>query len=284
MGMYSHAEGSGTISGGRSSHAEGDGTITNNVAEHAEGSYNKSHSTKDGDSQNTLHSVGIGTSMANRKNAVEVMQNGDQYVLGIGGYDGQAIDEAKTVQEVVNGKQDALKVNEENPTIELTSLTIGDIIYKIAGTATLGKTFTTDITVGHLTAGTELKTTDTLADLLFKMLVGSVTKVDLYYGGCDNIPTGLDGLNKITFEKEADFMPVWSQNIIRGAGADRYGQYAVIAVPDKYKVTQWVVDGFEYPIEYNEIALENYNVYYIISKGDDSPDGINYKITVEENV
>ncbi len=99
--MYSHAEGSGTISGGRSSHAEGDSTLTNNVAEHAEGSYNYSHSTKDGDIGNTLHSIGIGTSMSNRKNAIEVMQNGDVYIIGIGGYDGTNIDSAKTLQQVI---------------------------------------------------------------------------------------------------------------------------------------------------------------------------------------
>lgn len=101
MGMYSHAEGSGTISGGRSSHAEGDGTLTNNVAEHAEGSYNKSHSTKDGDTKNTIHSIGIGTSMSDRKNAVEVMQNGDVYIVGIGGYDGTNMESSQTVQQVI---------------------------------------------------------------------------------------------------------------------------------------------------------------------------------------
>ena len=94
MGMYSHAEGSGSISGGRSSHAEGDSTITNNVAEHAEGSYNKSHSIKDGDTLNTIHSIGIGTSMSNRKNAVEVMDNGNMYILNVGGYDGKTIENA----------------------------------------------------------------------------------------------------------------------------------------------------------------------------------------------
>lgn len=101
MGMYSHAEGSGTISGGRSSHAEGDGTVTENVGEHAEGTYNKSHAIKYDDAGNTIHSIGIGTSMINRKNAVEVMDNGDVYILGIGGYDGTNIDTAKTVQQVI---------------------------------------------------------------------------------------------------------------------------------------------------------------------------------------
>jgi len=35
-----------------------------------------------------MHSVGIGTSESNRKNAIEVMQNGDAYMIGVGGYNG----------------------------------------------------------------------------------------------------------------------------------------------------------------------------------------------------
>ena len=69
------------IASGEYSHAEGKGTITNNEAEHAEGKYNKSNI-------NTIHSVGIGTSDTDRKNAIEIVQNGDVYINGIGGYNG----------------------------------------------------------------------------------------------------------------------------------------------------------------------------------------------------
>ena len=70
------------IASGEYSHAEGKGTITNNEAEHASGKYNQSH--KD----TTLFSIGIGQSKADRKNAIEVTQDGDIYVNSIGGYDG----------------------------------------------------------------------------------------------------------------------------------------------------------------------------------------------------
>ena len=70
------------IASGDYSHAEGKGTITSNAAEHASGKYNQSH--KD----TTLFSVGIGESKADRKNAIEVTQDGDIYVNSIGGYDG----------------------------------------------------------------------------------------------------------------------------------------------------------------------------------------------------
>ena len=106
-GNYTHAEGNGTLAKGNSSHAEGAGsqavglrshaegsyTITSNKAEHAEGQCNKSNKASDtfGNAGNTLHSVGIGSSSsdANRANAFEIMQNGDIYVLHIGGYNGK---------------------------------------------------------------------------------------------------------------------------------------------------------------------------------------------------
>jgi hypothetical protein len=94
-GQNSHAEGSGTNSLGWASHTEGYGTITNNEAEHAEGKFNKSNT-------NTISSIGIGD-WNNRKNAQEVMQNGDFYVINVGGYNGANINEegVKTLQEVI---------------------------------------------------------------------------------------------------------------------------------------------------------------------------------------
>ena len=80
-GNYSHAEGQNTLAEGTAGHAEGIGTIAGGVGGHAEGTYNKRNRT-------TLHSVGIGTSDSNRLNAFEIMQSGDVYVKGIGGYDG----------------------------------------------------------------------------------------------------------------------------------------------------------------------------------------------------
>ena len=91
-GIAAHAEGEDTQANAECSHAEGWQTRTSNDCEHAEGAFNISHSasTTFGDSGNTIHSIGVGDS-TQRKNAVEVMQNGDVYVKGIGGYDGEGI-------------------------------------------------------------------------------------------------------------------------------------------------------------------------------------------------
>ena len=94
-GAYSHAEGSETSAAGAYSHAEGKGTITTSEAEHASGKYNKSNA-------GTIFSVGIGTTDTDRKNAVEVIQNGDAYMIGIGGYDGKNTDNATKLQDAVS--------------------------------------------------------------------------------------------------------------------------------------------------------------------------------------
>lgn len=112
IGNSSHAEGYGTQNLpiqalGAGSHAEGIGRIAQNEAEHAEGMFGVSHksSNKFGDAGNTLHSIGNSYSRDNFHNAVEVMQNGDVYITGVGGYKGTdtKVQDAtiKTLQEYI---------------------------------------------------------------------------------------------------------------------------------------------------------------------------------------
>lgn len=108
-----HAEGVHTTANGDGSHAEGWYTTAKNRAEHAEGFFNFSNSVSPSyytEGNNTLHSVGIGTSASDRKNALEIMQNGDIYAYGVGGYDGtNAVNNAsKTLKTVIESKQDKL--------------------------------------------------------------------------------------------------------------------------------------------------------------------------------
>lgn len=85
-GNTSHAEGYQTTASGNYSHVEGYYTEAKNQNEHASGMYNKSNN-QDANAQ-TIFSIGIGTSATDRKNAIEVLQNGSVYIKGIGGYDG----------------------------------------------------------------------------------------------------------------------------------------------------------------------------------------------------
>ena len=110
-GTASHAEGNSTKASGDFTHSEGFQTIAQNESEHAEGHYNVSHKVSDtyGNAGNTQHTIGIGTGIKSRKNAFEIMQNGDMYVLGIGGYQGRVTKvqnaSIKTLQQVINGQQ-----------------------------------------------------------------------------------------------------------------------------------------------------------------------------------
>ena len=96
-GEYSHAEGISTKANGEYSHAEGGFTETNNPGEHASGRFNKSTKSSD-EAKATRFSIGIGMDIS-RKNAVEVKENGDVYIIGVGGYDGTNSDSAQTLQE-----------------------------------------------------------------------------------------------------------------------------------------------------------------------------------------
>ena len=88
-GQASHAEGYYTKASGSYSHTEGYETEAKNSNEYAGGKYNKSNT-------NTIHSVGIGNSNSNRKNAFEILDNGLIFVYGVNGYDGTNINKTKT--------------------------------------------------------------------------------------------------------------------------------------------------------------------------------------------
>ena len=102
-GTSSHAEGALTHATGDYSHAEGVSTNALNRYEHAEGEFNVSN-TGDTEDLQTRHSVGIGSADSDRKNAHEIMANGDHYIYGIGGYDGTnaTANTSSTLQQIIN--------------------------------------------------------------------------------------------------------------------------------------------------------------------------------------
>ena len=143
-GEDSHAEGSNTTAGGDRSHAEGLYTQTFSTGEHAEGTYNKSYDSKD-TSVRVIHSVGIGSSGNDRKNAHEIKFNGDHYIYGLGGYDGTnaTAETSQTLQAVINSLS-TITVDYNQPT---TSYTGSDstTIYKIFDLSSLKYTEGNDI-------------------------------------------------------------------------------------------------------------------------------------------
>ena len=138
---YSHAEGQYTYAIGKWSHAEGRNSYTYNSAEHAEGQFNASH--KSGDNfglvGNTIHSVGIGTSASNRKNALEIMQAGNTYLINLGNftnstlsyYNGTNPGSSLSVQNIIN---EHLKDGISIP--QLTNQNVDRFAYAITGIVT----------------------------------------------------------------------------------------------------------------------------------------------------
>lgn len=123
MGSYSHAEGKDTSAEADCSHAEGKNTTASGEFSHVEG-YNTEADGKGSHAQgfynyfdpSFIDTVGVGNNNRNKKNASVIYvgrdeleevdpsdpKNGYQYLLGVGGYQGQAIDDGmKSVQEVI---------------------------------------------------------------------------------------------------------------------------------------------------------------------------------------
>lgn len=107
-GYASHAQGMSTIASGNYSHAEGFGTTASGNFSHAQGCYNY-------DDLSFINMVGVGKDTVKKNASVIYVQrdmvnapdqndpkNGYQYLLGVGGYKGEAIAEGmKSVQEVI---------------------------------------------------------------------------------------------------------------------------------------------------------------------------------------
>ena len=119
-GSNSHAEGSGTTASGSGSHAEGYMTTASGDSSHAQGCYNY-------DNPSFIDMVGVGDDIGTTKNASAIYvkrdldgyidpsdpKNGYQYLLGVGGYQGQDIAEGmKSVQEVIAGLEKGVAATE----------------------------------------------------------------------------------------------------------------------------------------------------------------------------
>ena len=99
-GDHSHHENESNSAIGRSSSVSGTCCIAYNQNEFACGQYNYSEHS-DTTSKRTLFSIGIGTDKS-RLDGVEMKLNGDLYIFGIGGYNGNNSSEAKTIQAVIS--------------------------------------------------------------------------------------------------------------------------------------------------------------------------------------
>ena len=141
------------IANGTYSSSIGNSTVASNFAEHASGQFNVSNSGAEG-KNNTIYSIGIGTADDSRKNAFEVMRNGDLYVYGIGEYDGTNPIQTNSLQTIINQS-------------------LNDIESKVDKTTTInGKPLSSNIVINGtdiIVGGTSDYRTDSLAEALQKI-------------------------------------------------------------------------------------------------------------------
>lgn len=125
-GYASHAEGEECEARGDYSHAEGQMAIASGLFTHAQGYYNY-------DDASFIDMIGVGGGdNAVSKNASVIYvgrtstgtvdptapKNGYQYLLNVGGYKGQAIGDAKSVQEVIADLEKGVEAASETMTVE----------------------------------------------------------------------------------------------------------------------------------------------------------------------
>ena len=91
---FGEAENSAVLKGGNNK--------VTNANEVALGEYNESNN-------DTRFSIGVGTSDTDRRNAIEVKENGDVYITGIGGYNDDNFNKAKTLKSVIDNKIDKIE-------------------------------------------------------------------------------------------------------------------------------------------------------------------------------
>lgn len=149
--------------------------------------------------------------------------------------------------------------------------------------ATMRRDFTTTKTVGYLEEGTEIKATDTVADILYRILCQKKRPdaISVYFGGSDDIPDSIDNL--LWFEEFSNLDPmtllqsgmvhiIKTGNPLYENDKERFygAQYPVIACEKGVQLVelkQWSSHGAEgIPIPFISVEKEDYYLYYITNR------------------
>lgn len=188
----------------------------------------------------------------------------------------------------LKGDKSLLELDIQRKLIAGKNIKISDNEISAVCSGEIGRTFTTNITVGHLDSGTKILETDSIGDILYKMLYREKPKtVDIYYGGSSDLPSDISKLTRLTVTKDELLdnydITIYCGDLDREPG-DR-GQYPTFAVPDNYIVSKWSITEMpSLSIDYSYVQQGGYNIYYIPTKSFDIDlGGIEYRITVEEN-
>ena len=138
--------------------------------------------------------------------------------------------------------------------------------------------------VGGIPAGKVYQAGTSVTTIISDMLGdGSsivVEDVKIYSGALTDKPTTLDGLASSVVKSNL-LIGTFTIKISAGDGKG-IPQYPIFAVPIKYSVTKWCVDGFDQNIPYTKVVSNGYNIYYLNNSSYDvDKGGITYKINVK---
>lgn len=189
------------------------------------------------------------------------------------------------VDELLDDKQNKL-VAGENISI------VDNVISAIGGGSSgkIGRTFTTDITVGHLASGTRINENDTIADILYRILYEvSPEGVSLFYGALDDLPTDVSGLTEVKgLDKNSLLTQGYTQHVVAGDPIADEGQWVVFAIPkeDGVHIKKIHNEGslmFDVPFTTYETATHHITSYLDTKQYDEDAGGKNYVLEFEEN-
>lgn len=206
--------------------------------------------------------------------AAEIKNREDEY-LKVDGHLGQLDESVFNLQE---NKIDDVKVKGKSVVV--------DRVAEIDFSATIDKTFTSNVTVGHLEAGTPFTGDETLADILYKILykkpIGEI--VNIYTGVLHDLPEDVKDL-----EVEEMYVSelLEGKNIVLPRALDAY---RIIGCGKDLQLKKWLDPQTGWDLPYGSIELEQYNLYYINepdpSTGDDGrlydEESATYKFIFEE--
>lgn len=155
----------------------------------------------------------------------------------------------------------------------------------------MGRSFTTDVTVGHLLSGTRINADDLVSDVLYRMLYAVVPEaVSLFYGALDELPTDVSNLTEIPNQDRGTLLSEGKIiTVIADEGEDEEGQWVVFAVPrtSGIKVSKVHNEGmpmFDVPITTYETPT-HYIATYLNTKQYNSyrnPPGAGFILDFEE--
>lgn len=138
----------------------------------------------------------------------------------------------------IKGEKSLIELDIQKRLIPGANILLQDNVISAICNSEIGKSFVTNIAVGYLESGTSIKDTDSIGDILYKMLYREKPKtVDIYYGGSDNTPDSINNLTRLTITKD-ELLDNFDLLINCGNKQTNKGQYPTLALPDNYMLTK----------------------------------------------